>query len=333
MGTRATGDGPGSFAITGPGFHGRLPRGVRRIRSAYQHVWLVGRTLVGGPADLPAVHRVQDGYRLIPLRAFRKRGLAYAPPRPKQIITTHTKAVEPTGLAFLDALGDALAQNPPPARDAPILAELATAGIGPGLHPSQESLSTDVIAGLTAAVANGPADVYSQRVKLAAQSIAVNNGWYVASPDIGAFGTDYPLRAVVAVYGIAANRPIEALYPVGATDTTGHLLNGTNSYVLHFAAGQLPPARYFWSLTMYDQNFFLVPNPIDRYEIGNRSPFVKNPDGSVDVYIQSSAPAGHEANWLPSPAAGTFEVTLRMYGPLPSVLNGSYRYPSITRTG
>ena len=57
--------------------------------------------------------------------------------------------------------------------------------------------------------------------------------------------------------------------------------------MLHFPAGQLPPARYFWSLTMYDQSFFLVPNPIDRYALGSHTPGLKrNPDGSLDIYIQ-----------------------------------------------
>src|SRR5664279_2232987 len=93
VGTRTTGDGPGSFVITGPGFHGRLPRGLTRIRSIYRRVWLVGRTLVKGAADLPAVHRVQDGYRLIPLAAFRRQGLAWRPTRPPRIVTQHLSLI------------------------------------------------------------------------------------------------------------------------------------------------------------------------------------------------------------------------------------------------
>ena len=59
------------------------------------------------------------------------------------------------------------------------------------------------------------------------------------------------------------------MYTGGGDRLTGiALLNGSHDYVLHFPAGQLPPARYFWSLTMYDQAFFLVPNSINRYEIG-----------------------------------------------------------------
>ncbi len=131
VGTRTTGEGPGNFAIVGPRFKGKLPRGLRRINSAYERVWVVGRTLVNGPSDLPAVHRVQDGYKLIPLAKYKRFGLSWHPPRPHRIITKHTTYTEPTGLAFFDALGDALAQNPPPARDQPILRELATVGDRP----------------------------------------------------------------------------------------------------------------------------------------------------------------------------------------------------------
>jgi len=332
VGTRTTGDGAGNYAITGPRFKGRLPSGLRRISSAYDHVWLAGRTLVNGPSDLPAVHRVQDGYKLIPLKQFVRAGLSYRPPRPSRIVRVPTKTAEPTGIAFFDALGDALAQNPPPAADAEILGRLASVGIGPGRHPSAEHLPAAVLMGLTAAADQGPASILSLRLKIAAPSVLAHNGWYVAPSDVGSFGIDYALRAVVAIYGIAANRPAEAMYPVGAADDTHATLSGSHSYLIHFAPGGLPPARFFWSLTMYDSSFFLVPNPINRYEIGNRTRGVLyNADGSLDVYVQSAAPAGHESNWLPSPPGG-FQVTMRLYGPRPSALNGTYVYPVIKRT-
>ncbi len=84
---------------------------------------------------------------------------------------------------------------------------------------------------------------------------------------------------------------------------------------------------------MYDQDFFLVPNPIGRYSLSSHTATLKrNPDGSLDIYIQHTAPAGHRSNWLPAPASGQFEVTLRLYGPQPRALNGTYIYPPITRT-
>jgi hypothetical protein len=333
VGTRTTGDGAGNYLITGPRFKGHVPAGMRRISSPYARAWAVGRTLVYGAADLPIVHRIQDGYRLIPLVQFLRHGLSWRPPRPHRIVTKHRSIKEPTGVAFFDALGDALAQNPPPARDAPLLRELATVGIGPGRHPSGEHLSAATLSALNAAVAAGPGDVTALRLTVATPSVLKNNGWFVPPPDIADYGTDYQLRGVVALFGIAANRPAEAMYIVGATDPTHAFLKGTNTYKVHFAAGHLPPARYFWSLTMYNQAFFLVANSINRYEIGNRSPGLRyNRDGSLDIYIQRTPPAGHQSNWLPSPS-GQFQVTLRLYGPLPIALNRAYVYPPITPTG
>lgn len=332
VGTRSTGDGAGNFLITGPRFKGKVPAGMRRISSSYERAWLVGRTLVYGTPDLPETHGIQNGYRLIPLAEFVRHGLSWRPPRPHRIVTRHRTVTEPTGLAFFDALGDALAANPPPARDIPILRELATVGIGPGRHPSSEHLPAATLAALRTAVAGGPTHVFDLREGLAATSVVANNGWFVPPPNIGHYGTDYQLRAVVALNGIAANRPVEAMYIVGAADPTHALLDGAHAYVVHFAAGALPPARYFWSITMYNQSFYLVSNPINRYEIGNRTQGVKyNPDGSLDIYIQATPPRGHRSNWLPSPASGNFEITLRLYGPKRNALNRTYRYPPITK--
>jgi hypothetical protein len=332
IGTRTTGDGAGNFLLTGPKFRGHVPAGLKRIRSQYEHVWLVGRTLAGGPSDLPAVHKVQDHYKLIPLADFVKHGLRWNPPRPNQIITTHTAFTEPKGVAFFDQLGTALAQNPPPKRDDPILRELRQVGVGVGLHPSQEHLSADVLAGLAAAADNGYNDVFTLRTGIAAASVAKHNGWFVPPFINGAFGTNYDYRAVVALFGIAANRPQEALYIIGVTSAGSGFLNGAHDYLLHFPAGQLPPARFFWSLTMYDQSFFLVPNSINRYALGSHTAGLKrNPDGSLDIYIQHSPPPGHESNWLPAPT-GQFEVTLRLYGPKSVALQQRYVYPAIQQT-
>ena len=334
VGTRTTGDGAGNFVIVGPRFHAKLPAGLHVIRAAYNEVWLCGRTLVYGPSDLTATHQVQRGYKLIPLKQFEKVGLAYRPPRPGKIVTTHTASTIPTGLAFYDALGDALAHNPPPTRDQAILSELKTAGIGPGQHPSHENLPPAVTAGLKAAVAAGPATVFAIRSSIIIPSELKHHGWYVAPRDIGNFGTDYNLRAIVAVYGLAANLPVEAMYPVGSFDSSGALLDGANRYVIHIPKRDLPPVHYYWSFTAYNKDLYLVSNPISRYAINQFTPGVKyNKDGSLDIYVQSTAPAGHVSNWLPSPKSGQFEVILRMYGPKASALHDTYNYPPITKTG
>ena len=331
VGTRTTGNSAGNYVVVGPKFKGKLPAGLTVVRAAYDHVWLFGRTLVYGKSDLPEAHKIQDGYKAIPLHAFERVGLAYQPPKPRKVVTNPTDRGTPTGLAFYDALGDALAKYPPPARDHAILAEMASAGIGPGRHPSSENLPSDTAAGLTAAADNGPAHVFALRVQFASQGAAKHNGWFQTLPDTGSWGTDYAYRAVVAVYGICANRPVEATYGVGVQDSTGTLLNGSHSYRIHFPAGNLPPVKYFWSMTVYNIQTWLIANNYGKYSIGSNKGVKYNKDGSLDVYVQPTPPAGHETNWLPDPPNTQFILITRMYGPKPSVVNGTYQYPSIQR--
>ncbi|MFN8131383.1 MAG: DUF1254 domain-containing protein [Solirubrobacteraceae bacterium] len=331
VGTRATGSQGGDFAITGPGWHGRLPRGVRRIRSPFRRAWVGGRTLLRGPSDLAAAQRVQRGYRLVPLSRY---GTAWTPPRPRRIVMTPRRAVTPEGLAFFDALGKALAENPPPARDAPLLRRLAAVGIGPGRAPSRDGLPAAVREGLAAAVPAAKAQIQRALFGFIARAPAAANGWVVPKPNTGAFGTDYESRALLAVYGIGANRPVESIYPTAFTDRTGALLSGGSRYVLRFAPGQLPPVRYFWSVTLYDANLFVVPNPIRRFAVGDRTPGLRRrADGSLEIAIQTGRPASGTANWLPAPASGRFVLVMRLYGPSGRVLRGRWPLPTVTKAG
>ena len=99
------------------------------------------------------------------------------------------------------------------------------------------------------------------------------------------------------------NRPQDAVYPLSLKDASGDEYDGAkHKYVIHFEKGQLPPAEAFWSLTMYDSDFFFVPNPINRYDLAQRDRLITNPDGSIDMYIQADTPGkDKEANWLPAP--------------------------------
>ena len=152
VGRRTTGSGATDVAIAGPRWRGRVPRGVRLVRSPTPVVWLLGRTLVDGPADLPAVNALQRGY------ALRRLDALGGPPLASLSIPSSTlnPAPLPTGLAFFDAMGAAMAENPPPRRDRALLARLRRVGIGPGLRTSRRSLGAATRAGLRAAVAAGP---------------------------------------------------------------------------------------------------------------------------------------------------------------------------------
>jgi hypothetical protein len=127
------------------------------------------------------------------------------------------------------------------------------------------------------------------------------------------------------------NVPQEAMYWTTNKDGVGHTLNGQHHYIMHFPAGQLPPNHAFWSLTMGDAKNRFVANPLNRYSVGDRSGLVPNADGSVDIYIQDTAPAGHESNWLPAPS-GNFILWLRAYLPDQTILDGEYKVPPVVET-
>ncbi|HSO99681.1 MAG TPA: DUF1254 domain-containing protein [Solirubrobacteraceae bacterium] len=319
---------PGSYAVEGPGWHGRLPRRVHAIRAPYDRVWVIGRTYIRDAADAPNVGRIQNQYRLTPLSAW---GTAYRPPRPRHLITRPTAHTVPgtlagsDPLAFFDALGDELHRFPPPLRDRPLLSRLAAVGIGPGRHPSRESLSADVRRGLDDALAAGAAEVKADTQRSFLTGAPAHNGWLVSS--LGTYGTNYAERAEVDAIGLGAPRAYLAMYPFTITDRDLHPLTGADRYVAHVDRRYLPfPARAFWSLTLYDAHGYLVRGAAHVYLINDRSPTVRNPDGSLDIYIQPHAPAEarQRRNWLPSPAGLGFRLIMRLYEPvdIPGILSG-----------
>ena len=151
----------------------------------------------------------------------------------------------------------------------------------------------------------------------------------------GLYGTDYLQRALITAIGLGANRPQDAIYPVSEVDKDGKPYSGANNnkYVMHFAKGETPPVNAFWSLTMYDTQYFFVANPLNKYTVSPRNALKYNPDGSLDVYVQNQSPGAEwEANWLPAPA-DRFILMLRMYWPKeqdPSIVNGSWKVPPVT---
>lgn len=155
------------------------------------------------------------------------------------------------------------------------------------------------------------------------------NGWST-TVKAGQPGNGILLRAAFARTLPAVNVVQEAAYWTTTKDSAGQTLRGQHEYVLQFPAGQLPPNDAFWSLTMTDVVGYMVKNPIDRYSVGSRSGLTPNADGSIDIYIQSTAPAGHESNWLPAPA-GNFKLMLRAYLPGRAILDGEYHVPPVKR--
>jgi len=93
----------------------------------------------------------------------------------------------------------------------------------------------------------------------------------------------------------------------------------------------MPPVNAFWSVTLYDPDGFQVGNSLNRFAVSSWMPFSYNPDGSLDLYFQNESPGkDKEANWLPAPK-GSFNLTMRLYGPKSDALTGRWNPPPVTK--
>ncbi len=329
-GKRTTGTEAGQFAIVGPNWKGQLPDGVKELKAPTNSTMIAGRTQANGPADYEVVNAIQKQYKLTPLSAF---GKPYSPPKgvvdPK--IDTKTPPVDQvsrmSAATFFKTLATLMKTNPPPAADAPALAKLAKIGIVPGQDFDMSKLDPTVAKGLEKSVQTAMA-----KLQTAAKEMGKPiNGWNVPPMNLANFGTDYGVRAIIALVGLGANLPADAVYPSAFVDGDGKPLNGANRYVLHFDKGQTPPTNAFWSVTMYNAQSFFVDNPINRYAISAWMPVKYNEDGSLDIYMQRDSPGkDKEANWLPAPE-GQFSLTMRIYWPKESVIDGTWKPSAVKR--
>jgi len=327
-GKRTSGTKAQTYAITGPGWKGALPPGVTELKAPTNMVWILGRTYcTGTPEDYAAVHAIQDQYKLVPLSAY---GKPYTPPAGtvdpavdmKKPVREQVNAIPVQ--AFFSMMARLMVDNPPAAEDAPILARMARIGIVPGKPFDPRNLP----AGSAEQLAGVPKAVKERLTAVMEKSSTSKNGWLVLT-NLGTYGTDYPLRALTTAVGLGANLPADAVYPM----YNGPKLDGTKKHVVHIAKGMLPPVDGFWSLTMYNDRYFFVDNPLNRYTLSSRSKLKKNKDGSIDLYLQRESPGkAREANWLPTPD-GVMIPMFRLYWPKatpPSILDGTWTPPAIT---
>jgi hypothetical protein len=110
----------------------------------------------------------------------------------------------------------------------------------------------------------------------------------------GVYGNYYLKRAIVTQFGLGANLPEDAIYPLNLGDSEGKPLDGTNNYTIHFEKEQIPPVQVFWSITLYDPEGFQVANTIDRFAVSSWMPLKYDADGSLDLYLQNESPG---ADW------------------------------------
>lgn len=336
IGSRATGNGAGDFLVAGPDWKGETPAGIKGVlRSSSQFSIAIIRTQLFGPDDMANVAKIQDGYQVRTLSAFLKQAAPPASPAMDFPKANAQLAKE----NFFGLLEFVMQVAPPGPEEKEIRSNLARIGVGPekkfdfkDLPPSQKAAALE---GVKAGIAK-----VQERMASIGKRI---NGWQVGSP----FGNrdfykgDWLLRAAAAQAGIFGNNAEEAVYPMTRWLPDGEVIDTSkHNYEITFPAGNFPPAKAFWSVTMYDgKSQLLIKNPINRYLIN--SPMLpgmkKNDDGSITLHIRKDSPgADKESNWLPAPD-GPVYLVMRLYWPqtdAPSILppgEGSWKPPGIQK--
>lgn len=331
LGTRETGGKAGTWLLVGPGWQGEAPAGMAGVIHAPTPTGML--LLRVGFADrtrLEGAHAIQDGAAIAPLSKWLSGDRS--PETGRDVIDP--AAPGSSRLPFFVSLNRGLTENPPPASDAVLMAQFATVGIGPGQSEDLSRLDPATQKGLQRAMTDGLALL--RQVAVAGGNTKNVNGWSYGQTNWGrtAASHDFLTRGANQSLSGMMEHWIEEVVKLRAHhDGDGQLLDGSKaSYTIHFTRDQIPQARAFWSVTVYNSDYDLVDNPIGRYSLGSHDKAMRyDKDGGLTLYLQADAPARKfAANWLPIPR-GQFNLFLRAYLPDDALIRQDYVPPAVRR--
>lgn len=325
VGTRTNNNSATNYALVGPQWQGQTPENTTLIRSPTNRVWLIARIEIDKLSSISNLFATQDKMKIYSESNW-PHGLAS-----KSHINTATeqKSKPPEIIGALSSneffarLSKQLSTQALAFEDPIILQKLRTLGVVAG-KPYKENQ-------LFSWLHQKAINEVRQRIKLAVNNRAkTSTGWSLSLDDLGRYGTNYLKRASVALTGLGALAPEDAIYPSTSRDANDKPLSGSHSYRLHFEANEIPPADAFWSLTVYDENGYMTENSINRYRLGSNNKLHWNSDGSLDIDFSHHEPDVKNANWLPLPK-GLFSVTMRLYQPTKKLLDGQWQPPLLEK--
>ncbi|HEY0334296.1 MAG TPA: DUF1254 domain-containing protein [Stenotrophomonas sp.] len=315
IGSRATGNEAGRYLIAGPGWEGEKPEGIQDVfHSETALVMTLTRTALNGPGDISQVKAVQAGMTLQPLSTY----LGKQPPPPAASISFPPyDAGKVQSHEFIGYLNFLLQfTQPPDSSEVDLMHRFAKIGIGPGLPFDAATLDPSRLAAIDAGIEDAKATMAEK-----AKTTLSSNGLFGSREFLK---NDYLTRAIAAEKGLYGNSIDEAWYG-------GYVGDGNQPSKIHFTQDALPPAKFFWSVTLYTlPDRFLYANDLKRYSIGDRTSGLQyDADGGLTLYVGHASPGkDRESNWLPAPA-GPYSAVGRVYGPGPSAIRGDWNLPSL----
>ncbi len=332
VGSRSTGSGSGAYVAVGPRWDGEIPDGFAGVlRFETDFVFIIGRSQLFGPDDVEKLREVMSGYRLRPLSAY----LGAEPSPVRSFDWPVWDDAASRDERFVGLVNRLLEWcQPPHPSEVELMERFSLIGIGAGIPFDAATLDDETRKAVLAGVGVAR-DAIAAKASDLGEKI---NGW-AAVEALGSrdfFAGDYLLRAAGAMAGWGGNNKVEAFYPLSREDSEGRPLDGDHRYRLTLATP--PPAKAFWSITMYDTSYdgvagYLVDNPIGRYLINSTTPGLANgEDGSITISVQRDEPetAEGKANWLPSPE-GPMYLAMRIYWPEDAALDGTWEPPPVIR--
>ncbi len=341
LGTLTTGNGAGTYMITGPGWKGKTPEGIDRVLSCETGLFFViVRTQMLDQNDLENVKRIQGEYRVQTLSGFLGKDVPAPGPADEFPVWHEGDQFTAASFKYLDFM---LGLAEPVSEEIDMRKRFARLGIGTKEGFDMDRFDPEIQAAIEEGVKEGFSEMedfisaYSMDPLVSAKIFGTREFLKKSAADNFQLPDLYMLRAVAAHLGLYGNSGAEAIYPAYLTDAEGQPLNAAeNKYTVTFRENEFPPVRAFSSLTMYDgRTQLFIHNPLDRYLLNSNMAegFVYGDDGSLTLYIQKDSPGPElEANWLPAPD-GPFYAILRLYGPEEAALDGEWKNPPMVKAG
>jgi hypothetical protein len=314
--------------VVGPDWQGETPAGIDAVfRSPTPSAFMVVRVSTPGGDDLAAARALQQNSWIKPLSAWLA---GSATPEARDVLAPFPPNAS---LADFRTMNAAMRENPPAARDDALMRQFARVGLGPLSTVDVDQLDQATQRGLARALTDGPKLL--AKVALSGGDTKIVNGWFYGDRNWGrmAAACDFLGRASPQSFSGIIEHWIEQSTKLRTfVDAEGADLTGEHRYVLRFTKDEIPQARAFWSITLYDERFNMIDNPIQRYAISSLSEgLAYGVGGSLEILLQHERPAPEkEANWLPTPK-GKFNLFLRTYLPGPDVMEQSYAPPAVRR--
>ncbi|MBN9089341.1 MAG: DUF1254 domain-containing protein [Reyranella sp.] len=322
----------GKYVILPPGYKGQVPQGYFVLHSDTYTGFALLRSNLASHADADIAKSVAYGKRI---KVYK---LAQAANPPAANFADASDVLFDSTIkfdaSFFRNLDRVVQTEPWLQRDRAMIDPLRTLGIEKG-KPYQPDATAE--AALNAAAREARA-VLEKRYDEGFPIMNPGIRWFpAATPEVAkaaesgyADPNSYPvdLRGVTYTLGFTGIKRLGTaqFYLIANKDKDGNAFDGNSTYRLTVPANA--PVKQYWSATVYDRETHALVRNMARASVASISNGVqKNADGSVDVFFGPEAPAGKEANWVPTDPARKFELMFRLYQPQKPLFDKTWKLP------